>query len=57
LKTTIIRRFNAIVFRNELKKIARYIEKIELRARISGKRLPDRVLGGRRVSSLSVVPV
>jgi hypothetical protein len=30
LKTTIIRRINAIVFRNELKKIARLIEKIEL---------------------------
>ncbi len=29
LKTTIIRRINAIVFRNELKKIARLIEKIE----------------------------
>jgi hypothetical protein len=28
-KTTIIRRINAIVFRNELKKIARLIEKIE----------------------------
>jgi hypothetical protein len=30
LKTTIIRRINAIVFRNELKEIARLIEKIEL---------------------------
>ncbi len=30
LKTTIIRRFNAIVFRNELKEIARLIKKIEL---------------------------
>jgi predicted RND superfamily exporter protein len=30
LKATIIRRINAIVFRNELKKIARLIEKIEL---------------------------
>jgi metal-responsive CopG/Arc/MetJ family transcriptional regulator len=29
LKTTIIRRINAIVFRNELKEIARLIEKIE----------------------------
>jgi hypothetical protein len=29
LKATIIRRINAIVFRNELKKIARLIEKIE----------------------------
>jgi hypothetical protein len=30
LKATIIRRINAIVFRNELKEIARLIEKIEL---------------------------
>jgi hypothetical protein len=30
LKTTIIRRINAIVFKNELKEIARLIEKIEL---------------------------
>jgi hypothetical protein len=30
LKTMIIRRINAIVFRNELKEIARLIEKIEL---------------------------
>jgi hypothetical protein len=30
LKTTIIRRINAIVFRNELKEIARLIEKIEI---------------------------
>ncbi len=29
LKATIIRRINAIVFRNELKEIARLIEKIE----------------------------
>jgi hypothetical protein len=29
LKATIIRRINAIIFRNELKKIARLIEKIE----------------------------
>ncbi len=30
LKATITRRINAIVFKNELKKIARLIEKIEL---------------------------
>jgi hypothetical protein len=30
LKTTIIRRINAIVFRNELKEITRLIEKIDL---------------------------